>query len=51
MTDTSPLPGADEADPDKQSTPAGTVRDLKEEAEEEAATTGGDESHSGPAHG
>ena len=44
MKDESPLPAADEADPEKQSTPAGTVRDLEEKAEEEAATTGGDES-------
>jgi len=44
VSDTSPLPASDEADPDKQSTPAGTVRDLEEKAEEDAASTGGDES-------
>ena len=30
---------SDEADPEKQSTPAGVVRDLEEEAEEEGAST------------
>lgn len=43
MSDTSPLPASDEADPDKQSTPAGTVRDLEKKAAEEGATTGGGE--------
>ena len=31
--------GSEEADPEKQSTPAGVVRDLEEEAEETGATT------------
>jgi hypothetical protein len=31
--------GSDEADPEKQSTPAGVVGDLEEEAEETGATT------------
>jgi hypothetical protein len=31
--------GSNEADPEKQSTPAGVVRDLEEEAEEAGATT------------
>jgi len=39
MTDNSPLPGSDEADPEKQSTPAGVVRDLEEEAEAAGAST------------
>ena len=30
---------SDEADPKKQSTPAGVVEDLEEEAEEQAAST------------
>lgn len=30
---------SDEADPEKQSTPAGVVRDLEEEAEEAGAST------------
>jgi hypothetical protein len=30
---------SDEADPEKQSTPAGVVRDLEKEAEEEGAST------------
>ena len=30
---------SDEADPEKQSTPAGVVRDLEEEAEDQNATT------------
>ena len=33
--------GSNEADPEKQSTPAGVVADLEKEAEEEGATTGG----------
>jgi hypothetical protein len=40
MSDISPLPASDEADPDKQSTPAGTVKDLEEKAEEEGVTGG-----------
>ena len=32
-------PSSDEADPDKQSTPAGVVQDLEEEAEEIGAST------------
>jgi hypothetical protein len=40
VSDTSPLPASDEADPEKESTPAGTVRDLEEKAEEEGATVG-----------
>jgi hypothetical protein len=31
--------GSDEADPEKQSTPAGVVADLEEEAEETGAST------------
>jgi hypothetical protein len=38
MTD-HPQPGSDEADPHKQTTPAGVARDLEEEAEESGATT------------
>ena len=34
MTDHPHHPGSDEADPEKQPTPAGVVRDLEEEAEE-----------------
>jgi hypothetical protein len=30
---------SDEADPEKQSTPAGVVEDLEEEAEEQGAST------------
>jgi hypothetical protein len=48
VSDESPLPASDEADPEKQSTPAGTVRDLEEKAEEEGATTGDDESGERP---
>jgi len=43
VSDTSPLPAAGEADPEKQSTPAGMTEDLEEKAEDESATTGGDE--------
>jgi len=32
-------PESDEADPEKQSTPAGIVEDLEEQAEEMGATT------------
>ncbi len=32
-------PSSDEADPEKQSTPAGIVEDLEEQAEEVGATT------------
>ncbi len=32
-------PSSDEADPEKQSTPAGLVEDLEEQAEEVGATT------------
>jgi len=32
-------PASDEADPEKQSTPAGIAEDLEERAEEEGATT------------
>jgi hypothetical protein len=34
-----PQPSSDEADPEKQSTPAGTVADLEKEAEAEGAST------------
>jgi hypothetical protein len=34
-----PQPGSDEADPQKQSTPAGVAEDLEEEAEEMGAST------------
>ena len=36
-------PAADDADPEKQSTPAGLTRELEEEAAETGATTGGDD--------
>jgi hypothetical protein len=39
MTDHPNQPGSDEADPEKQSTPAGTVREIEEEAEEAGAST------------
>ena len=39
MTDHPHQPESDEADPEKQSTPAGVVRDLEEEAEELEAST------------
>ena len=32
-------PGSDEADPEKQTTPAGVVRDLEEMADETGAST------------
>jgi hypothetical protein len=38
MTDHPHQPASDEADPEKQSTPAGIVSDLEDEAEEEGAT-------------
>jgi len=34
-------PSSDEADPEKQTTPAGVARDLEEEAEESGASTDG----------
>jgi hypothetical protein len=34
-----PQPRSDEADPHKQTTPAGVARDLEDEAEEAGATT------------
>jgi hypothetical protein len=36
-------PSSDEADPEKQSTPAGIVEDLEEQAEEMDASTDGDD--------
>ena len=39
MTSHPNQPGSDEADPEKQSTPAGVARDLEEEAEETGAST------------
>jgi len=39
MTSTPHQPRSDEADPEKQTTPAGVVRDLEEEAEETGAST------------
>jgi len=39
MTPTPPQPASDEADPEKQTTPAGVVRDLEEKAEETGAST------------
>ncbi len=39
MTDHPHQAESDEADPEKQSTPAGVVRDLEDEAEEMGATT------------
>jgi hypothetical protein len=38
MTDHPHQPSSDEADPEKQSTPAGVVSDLEEEAKEEGGT-------------
>ena len=43
MSDVSPLPASDEANSEKQSTPAGMVGDLEEKAAEEGATTRDDE--------
>jgi len=37
---THPQPGSDEADPDKESTPAGVAEDLEELAEEMGAVAG-----------
>lgn len=37
--DKEPIPSSDEADPEKQSTPAGLTEDLEEEARETGATT------------
>jgi hypothetical protein len=39
MTNESKLPASDDADPEKESTPAGVVGDLEEEADEQGATT------------
>jgi hypothetical protein len=39
MTSHPNQPGSDEADPEKQSTPAGVVHDLEEDAEETGAST------------
>jgi hypothetical protein len=39
MTSTPPEPASDEADPEKQTTPAGVVRDLEEKAEETGGST------------
>ncbi len=39
MTSDPQQPGSDEADPEKQSTPAGIVRDIEEEAEDAGAST------------
>jgi hypothetical protein len=39
MTNESPLPASDDADPEKESTPAGVAGDLEEEAAETGATT------------
>ena len=39
MTDHPHQSESDEADPEKQSTPAGVARDLEEEAEEMGAST------------
>lgn len=40
-------PGSEEADPEKQTTPAGVARDLEEKAEESDTSTGpeDDEKH------
>jgi hypothetical protein len=43
MTDHPHQAGSTEADPEKQSTPAGVVRDLEEEADETGATVEPDE--------
>lgn len=40
MTSQPNQPGSDEADPEKETTPAGVTRDLEEKAEELGATTG-----------
>ena len=40
MTD-HPQPASDEADPEKQTSPAGIARELEDEAEEQGATTDG----------
>ena len=39
MTDHPHQSESDEADPEKESTPGGVVRDLEDEAEEQGATT------------
>jgi hypothetical protein len=39
MPTESPLPSSDDADPEKQTTPAGAVEELEEMAAEEGATT------------
>jgi hypothetical protein len=39
MTNESPLPASDDADPEKESTPAGVAGDLEKEATEAGATT------------
>jgi len=41
-------PGSDEADPEKQTTPAGVARDLEDEAEEAGASTKPDEPQQKP---
>ena len=40
MTSQPNQPGSDEADPEKETTPAGVTRDLEEKAEELGASTG-----------
>jgi hypothetical protein len=37
------LPGSKDADPEKETTPAGVVRDLEEMADETDASTEGDQ--------
>jgi hypothetical protein len=39
MSNDEPLPASDDADPEKETTPAGVVRDLEAEAAETGATT------------
>ncbi len=40
MTSQPNQPGSDEADPEKETTPAGVTRDLEQKAEELGASTG-----------
>jgi hypothetical protein len=42
MSAESHLPGSHDADPDKETTPAGVARDIEEKAEETGASTEGD---------
>jgi hypothetical protein len=42
MPNEEPLPASDDADPEKETTPAGVVGDLEDEAAETGATTNDD---------